>query len=105
MSTVKQINQKSDEQAIVKLNSLGLSTSYIATELSIHPSTVTNRLNKLNIPQTDTRRSFMEDIYKSLSSDQQDWLASQLGPHLSVKDFMKNLLVERYIREHTTSNS
>lgn len=90
------------DKDIIKLNSLGLSTSYIANELGVHPSTITNRLTKLNIPQTDTRRSFMEDIYKTLTPKQQDWLASQLGPHVSVKDFIRNMLVEKFVAQ--TSN-
>lgn len=39
----------------------------------------------------------MEDIYNSLSPDQQKWLADQLGPHYSVKDFIKNLLLKDYL--------
>jgi transposase len=97
MSTVHRVNRKATDADIIRLNSVGMSLSSIAKELSVHPSTVTLRLQQLNVPPADTRRTFMEDIYKSLSSAQQDWLVDQLGPHLSIKDFVRNMLVEKYV--------
>lgn len=41
----------------------------------------------------------MEDVYMGLSPAQQDWLADQLGPHHSIKDFVKSLIVEEFIRQ------
>jgi transposase len=97
MSTANRPNRKATDDDIIKLNSVGMSLSSIAKELDVHPSTVTLRLQQLNVPPADTRRTFMEDIYKSLSSDQQDWLAAQLGPGISIKDYVRNLLLKEYI--------
>ncbi len=82
---------------IIRLNSLGLSLGTIAKTVSCHPTTVKQSLDKLNIPPADTRRAFMEDIYNSLSKEQIAWLSEQLGPRLSIKDFMLNLLVEKFV--------
>jgi hypothetical protein len=65
--------------------------------LGCNPSTITLRLKSLNVPPADTRRTFMEDIFTDLTVTQQDWIADQLGPHLSIKDFVRNLLVQRFI--------
>lgn len=97
MSSVNRPNRKASDADIVRLNSIGLSLASIAKLLDCHPTTITLRLQQLNIPPADTRRAFMEDVFNSLSSDQQKWLADQLGPHLSVKDFIKNMLVKEYM--------
>jgi hypothetical protein len=97
MSTVFRANRKATDEDIIRLNSVGLSLSTIGEILDCHPTTITLRLKSLGIPPADTRRSFMEDIYKALPDDQRSWLEGQVGPHLSIKDFIKNMLVERYI--------
>lgn len=98
MSSVHRANRKASDEDIVRLNSVGLSLNTIATELEVHPTTITLRLKALGVEPADTRRSFMEDIYTALSAPQQRWLVQQLGPHISVKDFILNMLVERYIQ-------
>ncbi len=97
MSSVPRANRKASDEDIISLNSLGLSLTTIAKQLNCHPTTVTLRLKALGIEPADTRRSFMEHIYQSLTSAQQNWLVKQLGPHFSISDFLKNLLVEKYI--------
>lgn len=97
MSTVNRPNRKATDADIVRMNSVGLSLGTIAKALDVHPTTITLRLKSLGIPPADTRRAFMEDIFLQLPVDQKEWMADQLGPHLSVKDFMKNLIVEKYI--------
>jgi hypothetical protein len=99
MASVNRVNRKASDADIIKLNSVGLSLNTIADTLEVHPTTITLRLKALNIDPADTRRSFMEDIYTSLSKPQQKWLISQLGPHISIKDFIKNMLVERFISQ------
>lgn len=101
MSDVYRANRKASDSDIVQLNSVGLSLRTIAELLGCHPTTVTIRLKSLNIPPADTRRTFMEDIVRELSPTQIEWLASQLGPHLSIKDFIKNMLVEQYLAGST----
>jgi len=39
----------------------------------------------------------MEDIYLSLPPAQQKWLVKQLGPHVSIKDYVRNLLVKEFL--------
>ena len=90
-------NRKASNEDIIRLNSVGLSLSTIAEQLDCHPSTITIRLATLGIAPADTRRTFMEDIYLALPEIQQAWLAEQLGPNISVKDFVKNLITEKYI--------
>ena len=100
MSTVFRSNRKANDDDIIRLNSVGLSLSTIAEILGCHHTTITQRLRSLGIPPADTRRAFMEDIIGKLTTQQVDWLADELGPHLSVKDFVTNLLVEEYIRKN-----
>ena len=81
---------------------MGISLATIASIIGCHPATISLRLKQLNIPPADTRRAFMEDIIVTLSDDQQEWLVNQLGPHISVKDFVRNLIVEEYVRSNGT---
>ena len=87
------------------MNSVGISLATIASIIGCHPATISLRLKQLNIPPADTRRAFMEDIIVTLSDDQQEWLVNQLGPHISVKDFVRNLIVEEYVRTNGTKKS
>lgn len=96
MSDVFRANRKATDADIIRMNSVGLSLATIARALDVHPTTVTLRLKSLKIPPADTRRAFMEDVFMTLSTEQQEWLADQLGPHMSVKDFVKNLLVKEF---------
>lgn len=97
MSTANRPNRKASDQDIIRLNSVGLSLSTIAKILNVHPTTVTLRLKSLNIEPADTRRAFMEDVVKTMSEAQAEWLADQLGPHLSIKDFVTSLIVDKYV--------
>ena len=106
--TRKPRKKKGSDYDIIRLNSVGISLSTIAKALKMHPSSITNRLNSLNIKPADTRRSFMEDVFMSLHPDQQEWIADQLGPTVSIKDYVKKLFVEEYTRKNmnaTTSNN
>lgn len=87
------------DQNIVRLNSIGLSLSTIGTLVGCHPTTVTNRLKDLNIEPADTRRSFMEDIAKTMNEAQLEWLADQLGPVITIKEFVRSLIIDRYISD------
>lgn len=98
MSIANRPNRKANDTDLIRLNSVGLSLSTIAEKLHCHPTTVTQRLVALGIPPADTRRSFMEDVYMGMSESQREWLINQLGPHLSIKDYVKNLLVSEFIK-------
>jgi len=94
MSTAYRVNRKVEDAEIIRLNSLGYSLSRIADEYDCHISTITLRLKALGIPPADTRRTFMEDIYKVFTPNQLETLADKLGPHLSIKDHVRNLILK-----------
>lgn len=87
------------------MNSVGLSLGAIAERLGCHTSTVTQRLHALGIAPADTRRAFMEDIYMSMSEDQKRWLERQLGAHISIKTYIKTVLMDRYIADQGLANA
>ena len=96
MSTVHRANRKAHDADIIRLNSLGYSLGAIGKQLGCHPTTITLRLKSLGIPPADTRRTFMEDVIHKLPLAQQEWLANQLGPHFSIKDYVRNLLAKDF---------
>lgn len=100
MSSATRVNRKASNEDIVKLNSVGLPLSTIGKMLGCHPTSITLRLQSLGIEPADTRRSFMEGIYTSLTPDQQEWLATQLGPHQTIKDFVKMLLLKEFFAQN-----
>ena len=81
---------------IIRMNSVGLSQSTIASALGCHPTTVTQRLKFNNIEPADTRRGFMEDIIINLGCDCSEWLADQVSPNLTIKDYIVSLIKEKY---------
>lgn len=95
MSTVYRANRKTTDADIIRLNSVGLSLTTIARALDCHPTTVTLRLRSLKIPPADTRRSFMEDIFLSLTLEQQEWLANQVET-TAIKDYVRQLIIEKH---------
>ena len=99
MTSAFRSNRKINDADLIRLNSVGLSLASIANVFGCHHSTVTQRLKAINVPPADTRRAFMEDVVARLSVAQTDWLADQLGPHLSIKDFVTNLLVKAYLAD------
>lgn len=104
MSSAYRANRKCTDDDIIRLNSVGLSLSTIAKKLDCHPTTITLRLKALKVEPADTRRTFMEDVFNSMAKPQQDWLIGQLGPHISVKDYVQNLLVKDYLIKNQTNN-
>lgn len=101
MSSANRPNRKATDADIIRLNSVGLSLSTIGKQLGCHPTTITLRLKQLGVEPADTRRAFMEIIHEALTPSQQAWLAEQLGPKISVKDFVHNLLVEKFLTSQT----
>ena len=95
MPTVYRANRKATDADIIRLNSVGLSLATIARALDCHPTTITLRLRSLKIPPADTRRTFMEDIFLSLTLDEQEWLADQVAD-TAVKDYVKQLIIEKH---------
>lgn len=104
MSDVYRANRKASDADIIRLNSVGLSLATIARALDCHPTTITLRLRSLKIKPADTRRSFMEDIFLTLSLEQQEWLADQVT-NTAVKDYVKQLIVEKFKQEKGNQGS
>ena len=97
MSSAYRINRKATDGDIVRLNSVGLSLATIANVLGCHPTTVTLRLKSLGVDASDTRRTFMEDVFLQLSLDQREWLADLLEKeNISVKTLVRRLLIDKY---------
>lgn len=104
MSDVYRANRKASDADIIRLNSVGLSLATIARALDCHPTTITMRLKSLKIPPADTRRSFMEDIFLTLTIDQQEWLADQVA-NTSIKEYIKRIIVEKHAEANQGSNN
>jgi hypothetical protein len=100
MSNVHRPNRKVSDADVIRMNSVGLSLSTIAKLAGCHPTTITKRLESLNVEPADTRRTFMEDVFRSLSTNQQEWLADQLGPHISIKDYVRNLITQEWMKKN-----
>lgn len=96
MSAANRPNRKASDFELIRLNSVGLSLATIGQIVNCHPSTITQRLKGMGVQPADTRRSFMEDVFQSLTLQQQEWLADQLGPTLSIKDFVRGLIIQAF---------
>lgn len=94
------MNKRVKDSDIIALNSVGISLAGIAKRLNCHHTTITARLEALGIRPADTRRSFMEDIVDSLSEKQREWLVRQLGPTHSIKDYVKSLIITKYVENN-----
>lgn len=96
MGNVKKDRRVSD-QDIIRLNHVGLSLKAIAEKLGCHAATITLRLKALNVAPSDTRRSFMEQVFEGLTTEEQDWLSHYLyNSQISIKDYMVSLLKAAY---------
>lgn len=91
-----------DEQLLIAMNSLGYSLYTIAAAMPCHPSTVTNRLQELGIPATDTRHSFMELVIDPTSDDVKEWVLNQLTQTKNIKDFVRELILDKYNQRNQT---
>lgn len=92
------LSLRTNDGRLIGLNAVGLSLARIGRELFIHHTTVTQRLKGLGVPPADTRRAFMEDIWDGLTEAQQDWLIERLGAGQSIKDFIRSLIINEFIR-------
>lgn len=95
MSTVLRTNRKAHDADIIVLNSVGLSLATIGKMLGCHPTTVTQRLKSLGVEPADTRRTFMEDIFRALDEDVQMFVAEQVQTQ-TIKDYVKQLIIDDF---------
>jgi hypothetical protein len=97
--------RRTTDDDIVNLNNVGLSLAGIAKRLNVHHTTITYRLKALGISPIDTRRAFMEDIFEALSPPQQEWLIGQLHPGYPVKDYVRSLLIQAFMKRGQKDNA
>src|SRR5690606_4562685 len=96
MANVKKALRVKDSD-IVRLNYVGLPLKAIGEILGCHYATITNRMKAMNLAPVDTRRGFMEDIFKDLTADQQDWLSNYLyNNQVSIKSFLSFLIQQAH---------
>jgi hypothetical protein len=96
MANVKKANRVQDTD-IKRLNHVGLGLKTIADQLGCHAATITLRLKAMGIEPTDTRRSFMEAVFTSLSPAEQDWLSHNLfNSGIGIKEFVATLIKEAF---------
>jgi hypothetical protein len=82
---------------IKRLNGVGLGLKSIADRLGCHPATITLRMQEMGLVPTDTRRSFMEQVFDGLTTDQQEWLSHNLyNAEIWVGEFVTNLIRQAY---------
>lgn len=78
---------------IKRLNHVGLGLKAIADLLGCHAATITLRLKEMGVAPTDTRRSFMEQVFLGLTADEQEWLSHTLyNSGTPVKEFVTTLI-------------
>lgn len=93
MSSVYRVNRKASDADVLRLNSVGLSLCTVANIIGCHPTTITLRLKSLGVEPADTRRTFMEDVFKRLTPDTQEWLADLLRDQdINIKTFVYRLI-------------
>lgn len=105
MSKVYRVNRKATDEDIIRMNAVGLSLATIAKTLGVHPTTVTLRLRSLNIEPADTRRTFMENVLRSLPTHVADWLSEQVGPKYEIRSYVRDLILEAYNNRHLNQES
>lgn len=92
MANVRKSNRVSDTD-IVRLNHAGLSLKAIADLLGCHPATITLRMKAMGTEPFDTRRSFMEEVFKGLESEEGEWISHHLfNNQISIKHFVTNAI-------------
>lgn len=84
------------DEIIIKLNDLGLSLKSIGKITGYHWTTVKLRLAENGLKPSDTRRSFMEDIYEKLTPEQRDWLYLELNPGQPISAYIRMLIVSAF---------
>lgn len=102
MTRVPRSNRKVADADIVRLNACGFSLQTVGKLTGIHPTSVTERLKLLGVPPADTRRSFMEDIFRVLDLQQQEWLANELNQNVPVKDYITQLIKDKHAASQRT---
>lgn len=99
MSEAYRANRKATDKELIQFNNLGLSLKAIGEIVGCHPTTVKIRLGDLGIAPADTRRSFMGDIYESLSPTNREWLMRKMQGTTSIKEMVTQLIRDAHLEE------
>lgn len=82
---------------VKRYNHVGIGLGEIGKKLNCNPVTVANRLRDLGIKVVDTRRSFMAQVFETLSQEEQDWLTNNLySAEVSIHDFVSTLIKQAF---------
>lgn len=82
---------------IVRLNRVGISMKSIAARYGCHQTTIVEALKDIGHAPLDTRRSFMEDIYVSLSDAEKEHLQRMLDLHGgNIRSYIKTLISREF---------
>lgn len=104
MSEVLRRNRKGSDRDITRLNSLGFCLKAIAKKFTCHPTSISLRLSSLEIEPADTRRAFMESIYKNMEEPVIEQLADHLeNSGIQIRDYVKGL-IEADMDTHRTQS-
>lgn len=88
-------------EEIIRLTNVGVTLKGIADRLGCSSAAVSLVLKNLGLTPLDTRRSFMEDIYESLTDPQKEYLMDQVETHMNVKQYIRSLLIKDFMQRGT----
>lgn len=88
-----------DEHKLIRLNSLGLTLEAMGEAFNCNFSTIAHRLRELGIETTDSRRAFSDAIFKKMTEEQIEWIASKLNASTNIHDLVRSTLIDQFIKE------
>lgn len=106
MTQVLRHNRKITDSEILRMNGVGLSLATIAKTRDCHPSSISLRLDAMNVPAANTRRAFMEEIFMGLEPEIQESLADHMTPPdgspptTTLKQLVASLITEKFKASH-----
>lgn len=93
----KRKEDRADDTEVKKFNWLGLGLRAIGERLNCTEATISQKLKKMGEKPNDTRRSFMEEVFKTLNNEQQDWLADYLYTNqIPVQTYVAQLIQQAF---------
>jgi len=98
-------NRKASDEDIIMLNNMGLSVTGIARMFNMHPTSVSARLKRLNIPVVNPRHAFMDGLLQSLSEPELAWLSSKVSQKVPIQMFIRDLITAQYKKEMSSNGN
>ena len=97
----QQPNQKASDEEIVTLNNMGMSVTGIAEYFGMHPTSVSARLKRMNIPVVNPRHAFMDGLLRTLTESELLWLSEQVSVKYPINAFIRDLIVKAHKNQGT----